>query len=110
MLAINNVASTLGGDLTPFFIDRSAHLRLLLLPPRDDPAAGESHAHYAAYAQRMRAIEATVLELLAAEQAERKVTIDTGRVDTAFKLGDRVLLHQGAALRSRHLQAVPAVG
>ena len=38
--AINNAASTLGDDLTPFFIDRGAHPRLLLSPPHDDRAAG----------------------------------------------------------------------
>jgi hypothetical protein len=40
----------------------------------------------------MRAMEATVRELLAAAQAERKVRLDAGRVDTVFKVGDRVLL------------------
>jgi transposase InsO family protein len=29
VFAINNAASTLGGDLTPFFIDRGQHLRIL---------------------------------------------------------------------------------
>ena len=67
--AIDNAASTLGDNLTPFFIDRGAHPRLPLSPPHDDRIAGESPAHYA---QRMRAIEATVRELLAAAQAERK--------------------------------------
>jgi hypothetical protein len=33
--AINNAASTLGDGLTPFFIDRGAHPRLPLSPPRD---------------------------------------------------------------------------
>ena len=37
-------------------------------------------------------MEATVRELLAAAQAERKATLDAGRVDTEFKVGDRVLL------------------
>ena len=54
--AINNTASTLGDDLTPFFIDRGAHPRLPLSPPHHDLAAGESPAHFA---QRMRAMEAT---------------------------------------------------
>ena len=89
MFAINNAASTLGGDLTPFFVDRGAHPRLQLSPPRDDLAVGESPAHYA---QRMRAVEATVRELLAAAQAERKTQLDAGRVDTVFQVGDRVLL------------------
>ncbi len=98
-LAINSAASTLGGDLTPFFIDRGAHPRLPLSPSRVDSAAGEPPAAAAAaaaaaarYAQRMRALEATVRELLAAAQAERRATLDAGRVDTAFKVGDRVLL------------------
>ena len=89
VFAINNAASTLGGDLTPFFVDRGAHPRLPLSPPRDDLATGESPAHYA---QRMRAMEVTVRELLAAAQAERKAKLDAGRVDTVFQVGDRVLL------------------
>jgi hypothetical protein len=40
----------------------------------------------------MRVMEMTVRELLAAAQAERKATLDAGRVDTVFKVGDRVLL------------------
>ncbi len=97
MFAINNLnaASTLGGDsdLTPFFVDRGAHPRLPLSPPRDDRAAGESPAQYA---QRIRAMELTVRELLAAAQTERKAKLDrvAGRVNTVsrFKVGDRVLL------------------
>ena len=45
MFAINTAASTLGQDLTPSFVDRGAHPRLPLSPPRDDLAAGESPAH-----------------------------------------------------------------
>ncbi len=43
---------------------------------------------------RMRAMELTVRELLAAAQTERtrKAKLDAGRVDTVFKVGDRVLL------------------
>ena len=89
VFAINNAASTLGCDLTPFFVDRGAHPRLQLSPPRDDLAASESPAHYA---QQMLAMEVTVLELLAAAQAEQKAKLDTGRVDTVFKVGNRVLL------------------
>ena len=89
VFAINNAASTLGGDLTPFFVDRGAHPRLPLSPPLNDLAAGETPAHYA---QRMLAMEVTVRELLAASQAEQKVKLDAGRVDTVFKVGDRVLL------------------
>ncbi len=37
-------------------------------------------------------MEVTVLELLAAAQAERKAKLDAGLVDTVFKVGDRVLL------------------
>ena len=40
----------------------------------------------------MRRLETTVRELLAAAQAERKAKLDAGRVDTVFKVGDRVLL------------------
>ena len=68
--AINSTASTLGDDLTPVFIDRGAHPRLPLSPPRHDLAAGESPAHYT---QRKRAMEAT----LAAAQADMKAKLDT---------------------------------
>ena len=37
-------------------------------------------------------MEATVRELLATTQADRKAKLDAGRVDTVFKVGDRVLL------------------
>jgi hypothetical protein len=90
--AINNAASTFGDGLTPFFIDRGAHPRLPLSPPRDDRATGETPEHYA---RRMHEIEATVRELLAAAQAERKAKLDAGRVDTpdtVFAVGDRALL------------------
>jgi hypothetical protein len=40
----------------------------------------------------MLALEATVQELLGAAQAARKAKLDPGRVDTVFKVGDRVLL------------------
>ena len=66
--AISNTASTLGDVLTPFFIDRGAHPRLPLSPPHHDLAAGESPAHYA---QRMRAMELKLLQLLAAAEADR---------------------------------------
>jgi hypothetical protein len=83
--AINNAASTPGGDLTPFFIDSGAHPLLPRSPPRDDSTAAEPPARYA---QRMLALKATVLELLAAAQAERKAKLNAGRVDTVFKVGD----------------------
>jgi hypothetical protein len=89
VFGINNAVSTLGGDLTPFFVYSGAPPRLPLSPPRDDLAAGESPAHYA---RRMRAMELTVLELLAAAQTERKAKLDAGRVDTVLKVGDRMLL------------------
>ena len=81
--AIHNTASTLGDDLTPFFID-SGHPRLPLSPPHHNLAAYESSADYA---QRMCAMEATVRELLAAAQADRKAKLDAGRVDTVFQVG-----------------------
>jgi hypothetical protein len=36
VFTVNNAQSTLGGTLTLFFIDRRAHPRLPLSPPRDD--------------------------------------------------------------------------
>jgi hypothetical protein len=89
IFAINNAASSVGEGLTPFFIDRGAHPRLPLSPPRQSGNAVESPA---LYAQRMRAIELSVRELLAAAQQERKAKLDVGRVDTVFKVGDQVLL------------------
>ncbi len=89
MFAINNAASTLGDGLTPFFIDRGAHPRLPLSAAPVDGAGGESPA---LFARRMRTMELTVLELLAAVQQACKVKLDAGRVNTVFKVGDRVLL------------------
>ena len=89
VFAINNAASTLGDGLTPFFIDRGAHPRLPLTAPAAGSPDGESPA---LYARRMREMELTVRELLAAAQQERKAKLDAGRVDTVFKVGDLVLL------------------
>ena len=88
VFAINNAASTLGGDLTPFFIDRGQHPRLPLSLP-DLRAAGEPPA---AYATRMKALEQEVRALLHAAQQERKAALDRGRVDTTFQVGDQVML------------------
>ena len=54
--------------------------------------AAEASPAPAQYAQRMRELELSVRELLAAAQRERKAKLDAGRVDTVFKVGDRVLL------------------
>ena len=89
VFAINNAASTLGDGLTPFFIDRGAHPRLPLSAPAAGGVGTESPGQYA---QRMRELELTVRELLAAAQRERKAKLDAGRVDTVFKVGDQVLL------------------
>ncbi len=51
--AINNSASALGGDLTPFFIDRGSHPCLPFSLP-DLRSSGES---LAAYASRMKDLE-----------------------------------------------------
>jgi hypothetical protein len=64
VFAINNATSSLGGDLTPFFIDCGAHPRLPLSPPHNDLTAGATPT---SYAQRMRAMEVMVLELLVLE-------------------------------------------
>jgi hypothetical protein len=79
--AINFAACTLHDGLMPFFIDRGAYPRLPLSPPRDDRATGETPVHYA---RRIHEIEATVRELLAAAQAERKAKLDAGRADTVL--------------------------
>jgi hypothetical protein len=89
VFAINNAASTLGDGLTPFFIDRGAHPRLPLSAPT---VAGDRSESPGQYAQRMRELERSVRELLAAAQRERKAKLDAGRVDTVFKVGDQVLL------------------
>jgi hypothetical protein len=89
VFAINNAASTLGDGLTPFFIDRGAHPRLPLSAPTAGSGGSESPGQYV---QRMRELELSVRELLAAAQRERKAKLDAGRVDTVFKVGDRVLL------------------
>ena len=99
--AINNAASALGYDLTPLFIDRGAHTRLPLSPPHDDRATGESPTQYA---QRMRAMESTVLELLAAAQAERKAKLDAGRVDTVFQPTSRSAIGYCSGPRSCLMQ------
>ena len=88
VFAINNAASTLGGDLTPFFIDRGQHPRLPLSLP-DLRQAGEP---VASYATRMKALEQEVQALLHAAQQERKAALDPGRVDTTFHVGDQVML------------------
>ncbi len=49
-------------------------------------------SHLLLYARRMRELELSVRELLAAAQLERKAKLDTGQVDTVFKVGDQVLL------------------
>jgi hypothetical protein len=87
--AINNAASTLGGHLTPSFIDRGQRPRLWLSLP-DLRQAGEPVAAYAT--PRMKALEQEVQPLLHAAQQERKAKLDAGRVDTAFHVRDLVLL------------------
>jgi hypothetical protein len=57
------------------------------LPMANNTTPVETPAHYA---ERMRGMEATVRE--SAAQAEQKVRLDAGRVDTVFQLGDQVLL------------------
>ncbi len=93
--------------MTPFFVDRGAHPRLPLSPPLDDLAAGESPAHWH-YAQRLLAMEMTVRELLVATQTEQK--LDAGRVDTVFKVGDRVLLRTKERISASCAAAAAAVG
>ena len=97
--AINNSASTLGGELTPFFIDRGCHPHHPLALP--DP--GQSLESPGAYAVRMQALEREVRALIHAAQQERKATRDRGRVDTTFQVGDKVWLrtkelHDGAEI------------
>ena len=84
--AINNAALTLGGDLTPFFIDRGQR-QLLPLSLPDLQTVGESAA---AYATRMT-LEQEVRALLHAAQHERKSALGPGRVDTQFRVGDQVM-------------------
>ena len=51
----------------------------------------------------VRAIETAVRELLAAAQAEQKAKLDAGRVDTVFKVGDRVLLRSKELLYAANI-------
>ena len=95
VFAINNAASTVDGGLSPFFIDRGAHPRLPLSAPADARQAAESPTDYA---RRMRQMEQRVRELLLAAQLERKAKLDEGRVDTVFKVGDRVMLRTAELL------------
>ena len=99
VFAINNAASTLGGELTPFFIDRGQHPRMPLSLP-DLRAAGETPL---AYATRMKQLEQEVLALLHAAQQERKAALDPGRVDTVFQVGDEVLLRTKELLDSAEI-------
>jgi hypothetical protein len=87
---INKAAPTLGGGLTPLFINREAYPRLPLSPQQDARYAGQSPVHFVG---RMLEMEMAVLALLLPEaQAARKAQLDAGRVDTVFKIGDKVLL------------------
>jgi hypothetical protein len=88
VFAINNAASTLGGGLTPFFIDWGQHPRWPLSLPYLR-SAGESPS---AYGVSMKALEQEVQALLHAAQQERKRVLDSGRVATTFQVGDQVLL------------------
>jgi hypothetical protein len=106
VFTINNAASTLGDGLTPFLIDSGAHPRLPLSAPPVDGAAGESPA---LYARRMRTMELTVRELLAAAQQERKAKLDAGRVDTVLKAGGRVLLRTKVLLSTLYTSFTPAL-
>ena len=69
--AINNVASTLGGELTPSFIDRrrGAHSHLPLSQPQDGRYAGESPAHLSG---RMLEMEMAEWAILLEAQTARK--------------------------------------
>ena len=94
VFAINNSASTLGGELTPFFIDRGQHPRMPLSLP-DLRSAGETPP---AYAARMKTLEQEVQALLHAAQEERKASLDPSRVDTVFQVGDAVMLRTAELL------------
>ncbi|MFM7924211.1 MAG: hypothetical protein ACKPJJ_28665, partial [Planctomycetaceae bacterium] len=65
---------------------------------RSQPAWGSEQFALTTYAEAFKrelglaVFAATDDELLAAAQAEWKVKLDVGRVDTMFKIGDRVLL------------------
>ena len=101
VFAINNSASTLGGELTPFFIDRGQHPRMPLSLP-DLRSAGETPP---AYATRMKALEQEVQALLHAAQQERKGSLDPSRVDTVFQVGDEVMLRTTELLDAAEIRA-----
>ncbi len=68
VFSIHKAASTLDGELTPFFIDRGHH-PLMPLALVDLRIAGET---YDAYAVRMKSLEQEVRALLHAAQRDRK--------------------------------------
>ncbi len=110
VLVLNNATASLGGKLTPLFIDSGAHLRLARSPLRDDLSTGESDRN------KTRHLSCTPLKglILVAlnryqyfnvcrynqireifkveDHVERRAKLDAGRVDTVFKVGDLVLL------------------
>ena len=87
--AVNSTASTLGRRRTFASSSIAPCIPACSCWHHSDHAAHESPSQYT---QRMRSIEATVLELLATTKAASKAKLDTRRVDTVFKVGDRVLL------------------
>ena len=93
--AINNAASTLGGVLTPFFIDRGQHPRMPLALP-DLRASGESPA---AYAARMKALEHEVRALLHAAGGE---TDQPSGADYADPDGDGKCRRDASSARGRY--------
>ena len=107
VFAINNTASTLGGDLSPFLIDSCQHQRLPL-SLQDLLAAGEP---LAAHAARMKALEQEVVALLHTAQQEHKAALDLGRGLYCLPGGlPGDASHQGAAGCGGGRQASSAMG
>jgi hypothetical protein len=106
VFAINNAASTLCNGLTPFKGPSSstgARIRTCHSPISAPQSGGDSFGDSPAHYVRMRALELTVRELLAAAQQELKAELDVVQVDTLLKVGGRVLLRTRQLLDAENI-------
>ncbi len=96
--AINDSASPLGSEYTPFYADCGQHPRRSLVPPAAPDSAGPGEA----VAGLMGRVTTEVRALLQERQDRRKAELDVQRRDVRFAVGDEVLLDtEHAPLASR---------